>query len=172
MQQISFFFWQLCLLRESPDRIPTTPFVLAFVLVVYLAIALIAVTIGQPALGLVGIVGTVIVGLIFPATVTWGLLAFKQATDRFVATYTALLGTNSIMLIILLPVNLILLNTDNESLKLLADSVSWICLGWWLAIAGFIYHKATNISLIQGSAIAFVSELLVVITSVSLFPAT
>ena len=171
MQHISFYFWRLCLLRDSPERIPATPFVLALVLLVYLPIALIAITIGRPALGLAGIVGTVIIGLIFPAALTWGLLALKQATNRFVATYSALLGTNSIMLIILLPVNLVLLNTDNESLKLLADSVSSICLGWWLAIAGFIYHKASNISVIQGSAIAFVTELLGVITSVSLFPA-
>ncbi len=171
MQNIPLFFWQLCLLRESPDRIPATPFVLALVLAIYLVIALLAVTIGRPPLGFAGIIGTVIIGLIFPATFTWGLLAFKQATDRFVATYCALLGTNSIILVILVPVNLILLNSDNESLKLVADSVSWICLGWWLAIAGFIYHKATNISLIQGSAIAFVTELLGVITSVSLFPA-
>ena len=171
MQNIPLFFWQLFLLRESPDRIPATPVVLALVLAIYLVIARLAGSIGRPALGFAGIIGSVIMSLIFPVTFTWVLLVFNQPTDRFVATYCALLGTNSIILVILVPVNLVLLNSDNESLKLVADSVSWICLGWWLAIAGFIYHKATNISLIQGSAIAFVTELLGVITSVSLFPA-
>ncbi len=170
MLKISFFFWQLCLLQESPDRIPAKPFVLATLLLIYLAIALTTVSIGRPALDPTGVVGTVFVGLIFPALVTWTLLTFKQVTDRFVATYSALLGTNSIILLILLPVSLVLLNTENENLNLLADSVSWVCLGWWLAIAGYIYHKATNISLIQGSAIAFITELLGVIISVSLFP--
>ncbi|MBQ73693.1 MAG: hypothetical protein CMQ20_01570 [Gammaproteobacteria bacterium] len=172
MLKISLFFWQLCLLQESPDRIPAKPFVLVTILLVYFVIALTTISIGRPALGLTGVIGTVFVGLIFPAMTTWALLAFKQVTDRFAATFSALLGTNSIILLILLPVSLILLNTENESLNLLADSVSWVCLGWWLAIAGYIYHKATNISLIQGSAIAFITELLGVIISVSLFPAS
>ena len=142
----------------------------ALVLTVYLVIALLCVTIGRPILGVIGVVVTVIIGVVFPAAFTYALLALKQATNRFMATYCALLGTNSIMLLILLPINLILLNTDNESVILLADSVSWVCVGWWLAIAGYIYHKATNISLIQGSAIALVSELLTLIVSIDLFP--
>lgn len=170
MQKIIFYFWQLCLLRESPENLPRSPFVVGLVIAVYLSIALIAVTLNQPNQSLFGVFGIVMVSLSIQATFIWALLAFKSVTYRFIATFAALLGTNTIMLLITMPVNLTLLNSENDSLKLLADSVSWVCLGWWLAIAGSIYHKAINISVLQGSAIAFVTELIAVIATVTLFP--
>ncbi len=170
MQQILLYFWQLCLLKQSPDQLPRGNFVLAFVIVTYLIIALIAVTLSRPSYGSFEILGSVTIGMLLQALVTFLLLTFKRVEARFNTTYAALLGANALMLIILIPVNLLLLNVENTSLILLADSVSWVCLGWWLAIAGFIYHKATDISLLQGSAIAFVSELLGVMLAITLFP--
>lgn len=172
MQQILFYFWQLCLLRESPEKIPRNPFIVGAVIVAYLSTALLSVTLNQPDQNLLGIIGTVIVSLAIQMTIVWLLLAFKKVSYRFTATIAALLGTNTIMLLILLPVNLTLLNTENEHLKILADSISWVCLGWWLAIAGYIYHKAINISILQGAAITFITELLAVITTLTLFAAS
>ena len=170
MQQIISFFWQLCLLREDPGHLPANSFILGLILTFYSVVALVAVALTRPDHPSMTIAGIVVVGMSSQAALTWALLAFKQLTNRFAATWASLLGTNTFMLIILVPFNLILLNSENESLVLLADSVSWICLGWWLAIAGRIYHKAVNISLLQGSAIAFLTELLSVMTTVTLFP--
>lgn len=170
MQQILFFFWQLCMLRVSPEKLPGNRFVLRLVILVYFVIALISVSVNRPDQNLVGIVGTVAIGLVLQTTFIWLLLTFKMVPYRFTATLASLLGANTIVLLILMPVNLILINSEYESLRLLADSVSWVCLGWWLAIAGSIYHKAINISILQGSAIAFIIELLVVIVTLSLFP--
>ena len=69
-----------------------------------------------------------------------------------------------------LPVNGIMMTFDNEMILLFADSLTWVCLGWWLAIAGYIYHKAVHISVIQGSVIAFLIELIAAIIVFSLFP--
>ncbi len=170
MQQILFYFWQLCLLRESPEKLPTSQFALGLVLLVYLSIASIAVTLNRPEQTLMGILGSVLVSLGVQITITWGLLVFKKFSRRFSATFVALLGTNTIILLILMPVNLILLQDDNTSLTNFANAISWVCLGWWLAIVGYIYHKSVNISILQGSAIAFVTELLGVIATLTLFP--
>jgi hypothetical protein len=170
MQQILIFFWQLCLLRESPEKLPASPFVVRLVLVVYLSIALIAVTLNQPRQTLPAIIGTVIVGLIFQAVFIWSLLVFKRVTHRFTAALASLLGANTLMLLILMPVNFTLINTEGGALNLLASFISWVCLAWWLVIAGSIYRYAINISLIQGAAIAFVSELLAAIVTITLFP--
>lgn len=170
MQQILFFFWQLCLLRESPENLPSSRFVVGLVIIAYLSIALIAVTLNQPNQTLFGIIGTVTLGVILQATFVWLLLAFKQVTHRFIATLASLLGANTLMLLILMPVNLTLLYTEGGSFNLFANSISWVCLGWWLAIAGSIYHNAINISLLQGSAIAFITELLALIVAFTLFP--
>ena len=80
------------------------------------------------------------------------------------------MGTNAFMLIVLLPFGLIIVNAENQMVKLFADSAWWICFGWWLAIAGHIYHRAINISLIQGSIIAFLTEMLSVIITLSIVP--
>lgn len=170
MQQILFYFWQLCLLRESPEKLPNNPFVVGIVVAAYLLIALFSVALSQSDQSLYGIVGSVVIALFLQAIFIWLLVVFKEVAYRFVATLAALLGTNTIMLLILLPVNLTLLNAENESLKLLANSFSWVCLGWWLAIAGSIYHKATNISVLQGAAVAFMTELLAAVATFTLFP--
>ncbi len=170
MQQILFYFWQLCLLRESPEKLPKSQFAFGLVLLVYLSIASIAVTLNRPEQTFTGIIGSVLVGLGVQISVTWGLLAFKKFSGRLSATLVALLGSNTIILIILMPVNFVLLQDDNTGLTSFANAVSWVCLGWWLAIVGYIYHKAANISILQGSAIAFMTELLGVIATLTLFP--
>lgn len=170
MQQILFFFWQLCLLRESPEKLPSSRFVVGLVIVVYLSIALIVVTLNQPDQNLPGIVGSVIVGVLLQATIVWLLLAFKRLTHRFIATLASLLGTNTLILLILMPVNHTLLNTESDILYVLATSIFFVCLGWWFAIAGSIYHHAINISLLQGFAIAFTIESLALIVTFTLFP--
>ena len=116
MQQILLFFWQLCLLRESPERLPGSLFVVGLAIVVYLSIALIAVTLNQPDQNLTGIVGTVIVGVIFQATFVWLLLAFKRVPHRFAATLASLLGANTLMLLILMPINFTLIKPDTVAL--------------------------------------------------------
>lgn len=170
MLTISNFFWQMCLLRKSPADLPSSNFVTAFTFIVYLAIAFCAVTLTRPSQSLLRIAVTISVGIALQVLVTWGLLHFKGLRHRFRATWTALLGTNAIMLLVLLPFNMIVLNAENDSLRLFADSATWVCIGWWLAIAGNIYHKASKISIIQGSAIAFLVELVGIIIAFNLFP--
>ena len=170
MLQIVSFFWQMCLLRQNPENLPSNRFNVGLILFLYVIIALLAVALTRPTHSPFNIAGIVFIGISIQAALTWSVLAFKQLTQRFTATWASLLGTNSFMLVILVPVNLLLLNTENQSLILMADSISWVCLGWWLAIAGHIYHKAIKISLLQGSAIAFLTELLSVMVTVTLFP--
>ena len=78
------------------------------------------------------------------------------------------MGTNAFMLLVLLPIHGILMNAEHDMLLVFADSLTWICLGWWLAIAGYIYHKAVDVSVLQGSCIAFLVELMGVIGAVNL----
>ncbi len=168
MLQIVNFFWRLCLLRSSPAQFPSSRFATAAVLTIYLAIALIAVSLTRPNLSLFEVIATITIGVFIQGLVTWCLLQYKDRTARFPATWSTLLGANAVMLIILLPFNFILLQSENAALVTFADSATWVCLGWWLAIAGYIYHKAGDISVLQGSCIAFLVELMGVIAAVNL----
>ena len=168
--QIVLFFWQLCLLRADPERLPSSTFATAAVFTTYLVIAIGVVVLTRPDQSAGALLGTIAVGVLLQAGVTYLLLQFKGMTSRFRATWSALLGTNAIMLLVLLPFNFILLHVEVDALRMFADSATWICLGWWLAIAGYIYHRAVAISVLQGSAIAFLIELTGVIIAFNLFP--
>ena len=170
MLQIVHFFWQLCLLRQSPERLPSSNFATGVIFLIYLAIALSVIVLTRPDQSLTTTGATLAIGISLQASVTFLLLHFKGFGYRFNATWSALLGANAIMLLVLLPFNFIILNTSNNSILLFVDSATWVCLGWWLAIAGYIYHKSVEISILQGSVIAFLIEFIGVIIAFNLFP--
>ena len=170
MLQIASYFWQMCLLRAGPERLPSSNFVMGLTFAAYLMTSLTVVVLIRPTEPLGALAGTVAIGVFYQAGVTFLLLAFKGVPSRFRPTWSALLGTNTLMILILLPFNMIILKTESDALRGLADSATWICLGWWFAIAGYIYHKSVEISILQGSAIAFLIELLGVMSAFYLFP--
>ena len=170
MLSIADYFWQMCLLRAGPEALPSSNFVTGFVLALYLAAAIAVSSLTRPVETVDVTLIVVATGVMMQALITYALTSFKGYRVRFKATWAALLGTNAFMLIVLLPFSLIIVNTENQTLKLFADSGWWICFGWWLAIAGHIYHRAINISLIQGTAIAFLTEMLSVIITLSIVP--
>lgn len=168
MLHIVHFFWQLCLLRSSPAQLPTSRFATWIIFTLYVTIALTIVMLTRPNLTGFAVLATVAIGVGVQAGVTYALLQYKGLIYRFSKTWSALLGANAVMLIVLLPFNFILLNSESAALLAFADSATWVCLGWWLAIAGYVYHKAVDISVLQGSCIAFLIELLGVIASANL----
>ena len=170
MLQIVNFFWQICLLRQSPQGLPSSRFSTGATFLGYLLIAFGVVALTRPDQSLSTITGTLAIGLTLQTGVTFLLLQFKGYQHRFNATWSALLGANAIMLLVLLPFNFIILNSDNKTILMFADSATWICLGWWLAIAGYIYHKSVEVSVFQGAVIAFLIELIGVIIAFNLFP--
>jgi len=170
MLKIVNFFWQICLLRQSPEGLPSSGFSTGAIFVAYLVIALGVVLLTRPDQSLSIATATIAIGISLQAGVTFLLLQFKGYRHRFNATWSALLGANAIMLLILLPFNLIILNSDNSTILMFVDSATWVCLGWWLAIAGYIYHKSVEVSIFQGSVIAFLIEFIGVIIAFNLFP--
>jgi len=159
MLQIAGYFWQMCLLRQGPEALPSSNFVTGIILGIYLPVAFFVSTLARPGEALTITLFTIAIGISMQALVTYLLTSYKNLRSRFRPTWSALLGTNAVMLLVLLPISMVIVNSEQQTLRLLADSAWWICFGWWLAIAGHIYHRATNISILQGSAIAFLTEL-------------
>lgn len=168
MMQIAGYFWQMCLLRAGPEVLPSSNFVLGFVLSLYLPVAFGVSLLARPGEGVMVTFAVVLIGISLQALVTLLLATYKGHPGRFKVTWAALLGTNAFMLIVLLPISLVIVNSDGGALKFLADSAWWACFGWWLAIAGHIYHRAVDVSILQGSAITFLTEMLSVTISVNL----
>ena len=106
-----------------------------------------------------------VTGITIQMLLLYGILLFKNVRQHFSQAMSALLGTSALMTIILLPVNLILLRSDIEWLRLAADSMTWIWLAWWLLIGGNILAKVARLSLGQGAILIFLTELLSTLAS-------
>ena len=170
MLKISLFFWQMCLLRRAPGELPTTNFAMGLIVTCYLLVALATVSYSRPHNTLAMTLGTIIIGFALQALITWGLHLFKGVGHRFRGTWLALLGTNAVMLLVLLPFYAIILNVGNGTIVAIADTITWVFLGWWLAIASNIYHKSLNLDIFLAFAITFLIELLSVFFTFIAFP--
>ena len=167
MAQITRFFWRLCLLKETPLRIPNSTFVTLVVFSIYFTIALMLLFSTRSEQSILQIILTATIGISVQLGSTYLLLKFKNKGNLLMPVWSALLGTNALILIFLFPLNLVLLYAEDANILAVANSISLGCLGWWLAIAGFIYHKSAEVSMLQGSCIALLIELLSVITATS-----
>jgi len=170
MQQILWFYWELCMLRATPSSLPRTTQFFSFVLALYLLAALLSVALTRTQLGPVEVAATVVIGIGVEGICTWLLLAFKSVQQRFLPVMAALLGCRCFIMLMLLPFNFMFKHVDNETVGFFAETISWLFLGWWLAVAGYIFHRAMNIGVFQGAALAFMMELLTVLTTFYLLP--
>ncbi|MDZ7685089.1 MAG: hypothetical protein U5O39_08880 [Gammaproteobacteria bacterium] len=170
MQYILKYFWQLCLLRSGPERLPATTFVLGFSFALYFIVALATNLLGRSDIGLFKAIAFIMIGVGVEAAILGALLGFKSAGYRFMQSMSALLGANSLILLLTLPISIALLSVESQTLRLFLDTAFLGIFIWWLTIAGFILHRAADISLALGIATAFGIEILVISTTYAAFP--
>lgn len=169
MQAILLYFWQLCLLRESPERIPASPTLALWATLAYLVIGMISFAVSRDQLSVSTVFGVSFLSIAIESTALVALLAFKRHQQRFYPTLVAIFSCNSLLLIALLPVNYILATLEPGMTLEIVNTLSLISLFWWLTIVGFILKEAAGISIFQGIVLAFVIELLVAVAIRSLF---
>ncbi len=169
MQAIMLFFWRLCLLRESPARIPPSPSLTITATTLYCVVGMVSFAISRDNLFFTTIIGVSVLSLTIEGVALYGLLFFKNYRHRFFASLTAVFAINTLFLIALLPVNYFVNNVDHDLNKNIIETLSFLVSVWWLAIIGFILNKSAEISIFQGVVLAFVIELLVAIAIRSIF---
>jgi hypothetical protein len=170
VQAIAIYFWQLCLFRRHPAELPNRPSTAALILAIYLIVITPVGLLSYPARTFVTTLAIISIGICLQSAILYLLLLFKGVSTRFPSVIGNMLGTGILMSVLLLPVNLVLLQSETEILVTIANALTWAWLGWWLSVSGFILSKSMHISIVQGALIAFVIELLSVITSFTLFP--
>lgn len=172
MQPILKFYWQMCLLRSGPDRLPASPFVLGFSFALYFVVALATNLLSRSDIGPLKAVAFIFIGVGVEAAVVIALLAFKSLTPRFLQTLSALLGANTVILVLTLPISMILTTLEEPSMRLLFETIFLVVFVWWLSIAGFILQRAADVSLALGIATAFGIEILAISMTYAAFPAS
>jgi hypothetical protein len=170
MQQLLVYFWRMCLLRSSPEQAPVSNQFILFVFTAYVMSSSCLLVVAGSEIRIFRTLSLVLSGITIQLGCTWALLAFKSVTNRFRATLTSLLGTNSMLVIMLIPLNFVLQYSENDLILILVQFTYWMFFFWWIAIAGYIFHKATNISLFQGSTLAFTIEIITLVTTSMILP--
>ena len=164
------FFWQICLLRASPENIPSSRVLTLALLFSYTLLSLTTLYIIKSEITIWNGLTAITVEVCMEAALLYGLLFFKSVQDRFLSTFAALLATNTLLTAFILPLNILLVNMSEGLLADFLEAVSIVIFFWWLSVVGFILNKSSNISMMQGVILAFIIELLVVIFTKSLIP--
>jgi len=164
------FFWRICLLRASPENIPSSRALTLSLLGAYTVLSLITLYFIKSEITILNGLTAISVEVLIEASLVYSLLFFKGVRNRFFSTFAALLGTNILLTAIILPLNILLINMAEGLLADFLEAISIVIFFWWLSVIGFILNKSSNISMMQGVILAFIIELLVVIFVKSLIP--
>ena len=163
------YFWRLCLLRESPERIPPSLNLALAATGLYFVVGMLSFVVSRDGLAATTVVGVSLISIVIEGAGLYGLLFFKSYRQRFLPTLIAIFSCNTLFLGALLPVNYLLSNLDEGFTSDFINTLSLLSLFWWLAIVGYILRKSAEISIFQGIVLAFVIELLVAIAIRSTF---
>lgn len=148
--------WRLCLFKCHPKQIRPSLHLIFFIVLLYF-LATMATLFSSPGLnmslilGLELSLGTLIVMVIF----FWLLHAYKATLSIYPSTVIAIMGTQTVVTLINLPV-LLFYNQipPNNMANVLATTLMIILFGWGLVITGRILHFSLNISHALGCGIA------------------
>ena len=146
MKAVFQVFWHICLLRQSPQYVPTkTWFIFSVITANVLCEVLLSRTVDVEIDMLRVVTGSVVYMTTITALV-WLSLQLRTHIERFPATITALLGCDLIFtasFALLRPIA-DLINPGTSSTLLL------LFLIWRVSVSGFIMHRALNTHYILG----------------------
>lgn len=170
MWQIITYFWKICLLRAGPEKIPPSLNLLTLSFGLYFLVSSTSIIMSRPDLNLFSGAITILIGAGVAALMVFSLLGFKRTSGRFIPTMSAIFGTNAIILLPMMATSFTMEQIDTGTIGMLIDALAWILLGWWLTIVGSILSRAANISILQGSMLAFLIEIISLLITLTLFP--
>ncbi len=150
MKPILNLFWQICLLRQSPAYVPTQGWFVAAVIVANLVCSTLVSAGLDSGFDLVRTLTVVIVGQSTTALLVMLALSFRNLTQRFVTTVTALFGCDLLItacFAVVLPLSGLL----GGGAVTLARVMFLI---WSVAVSGFILHRAMQAPLGVGIGVA------------------
>lgn len=155
---ILHFFIELSMLRRKPQDLPTSPVLLALVLVAgMLGGILLSVTagaawsagIGQTALDLLLMLGALHLGL-----------KLTNRLPRFVQTATALVGADTLVgVVALVPVGLVGPSVEDSQQLVVPGLMFIVLVAWSVVIAAHILRHAFDIKMAQGAVIAIAFDI-------------
>ena len=169
MAAIISIFWQICLLKTGPDKLPSSNFLLGLVIVANALLSWSAFMVLQTIVPISSDAASqmseaqlraltdgwllavrVVVGLACTAAITWGLLSLMNHGQRTNQTLSALYGSDLVLTLLTTTV-FFLSQAAPEMIRQLANLGMFF---WTVAVFGFVLHRALEISMGFGIAAA------------------
>ncbi|TNF98154.1 MAG: hypothetical protein EP297_08860 [Gammaproteobacteria bacterium] len=158
-------FWQICLLRQGPEVLPKSMFLLYLLLPLYF---LLGVFTAMTTYGLTDSVYRSGADLVITVSLAYVFVHLAGRQQRFLQMLTALIGTGLILGVFFMPF-LVMIQTDLFS-KAALITVIYILFLWEVFIIGNIFSRTFALSLPAGFLIAMSYVLLAMLMFYSVFP--
>ena len=161
MKTVFQLFWQMCLLRQSPEHVPTQSWFVATVVVGNLLTSVIvSLSIDQTGT-MLEVVTRIVVGQATNAGLVLLATYLREVPDRFPATLTALFGCDLIITACFGALVPVLTLAGESALGVL--SLGFMV--WSLSVAGFILARTLSVRVGIGVLLALGITVLTVATS-------
>lgn len=159
-------FWQILLLKKSPETIPYSPLLLTTALMLHLLVG-----IGGGLINLAGDVALIqaALGTLLLVGFTYLLMMFHGLGNRLVQTMTALAGCEFLIGLMGLPLSVWIVSVDKANLAL-PVMLTLLLLGWYVAVFAHIWRHALEVSKWRGFLFA-IGYVIISITLTSLVQA-
>jgi hypothetical protein len=148
LSKLALIFVDIAFHRRGPEALPESRFLFSLVLVAYLTVSLLALQINWD---LGQAVGPLLADVTFCVAFFWFLLQTARRGGRFWQTVTALLGAETFLSLIALPL-LVLRSAaaGNEAFEPMTILLLTVVLLWSIDVGGFILSRALEQSYVVG----------------------
>ncbi|GAB6041836.1 hypothetical protein [Endothiovibrio diazotrophicus] len=169
MHELILRFWSICLMKAGPQDLPSSRFLVLASLAAYLGSGTTLMLADTPPLSAFAQTAVDAAGL---ALVTTLLLNLRRHPLRLTQTYTALVGSGTLLNLAALPVTLGLLAAQTAGGGIGLFAMLWLALVIWsLMVTGHIFRHALEIPFPAGIIVAMAYMVLIIEVTRSLFPA-
>jgi len=148
MNSLLKVFIDICLLRAPPQQLPASRFLLGLVLLVHWVLGVLFSMLDEP---LTESLLTAMIGTLLPLAVVYGLLTAHRLQQRLYQTATALVGSEVVLGLLALPLNLWFVFAEGD--RTVPALLSFSLVGWGVVVATHVFHNALNVG--RGLALVF-----------------
>ena len=160
--------WQICLLRQGPQVFPRSWMLCVILLLVYMA-ADVVLFVAQGLRGR-GLLPELLLDTALLLAFFALVLAIWQKLERFNQTLSALLGTNTIIMLVAVPLSLLATLLPASAGTQVVGVLLWVVLAWNVLVTGHILRHALHTWLTLGIVIAGTYVVLNLVMFSVLFP--
>jgi len=147
MTAVLRLFWNICLMRDGPETVPTHTWFLSALIAAYLAVGVLMLSTAYPGLSPMLAFNWTLIGLVVTASVAWFALYLRNHEARFPATLGAVVGAKLLMAALSALVYATTSGTTEQA-------ATWAVTIWGVAVVGFVLHRSLATRLWVGVAIS------------------